>query len=96
MLPAFVAEMDFALAEPVKGALLAAIARDDCGYAHPAGFAEALGRFAADRFGWTIDPERVFLVPDVMAGVAESLRLLTCPGDAVVINPPVYGPFAAT
>ena len=30
-----------------------------------------------------------------MVGVAEVLRLLTDPGDAVVINPPVYPPFTA-
>ena len=35
------------------------------------------------------------LVPDVMLGAVELLRLVTDPGDAVVINPPVYPPFAA-
>ena len=33
------------------------------------------------------------LVPDVMIGVSEVLRLLTGPGDAVVVNSPVYPPF---
>ena len=32
VLPAFVAEMDFALAPPIKDALHAAIERDDLGY----------------------------------------------------------------
>ncbi|MGZ3507682.1 MAG: MalY/PatB family protein [Vulcanimicrobiaceae bacterium] len=96
VLPAFVAEMDFGLAPPVKAALEAAIARDDCGYAQPHGFGEAVARFAKTRFDWHLDSERVFLVPDVMAGIAEALRLLTGPQDPVVINPPVYPPFFYT
>ena len=38
----------------------------------------------------------MIVVPDVMAGVARSLEILTGPGDGVVITPPVYGPFART
>ncbi len=36
------------------------------------------------------------VVPDVMAGVARSIEILTAPGDGVVITPPVYGPFSRT
>jgi cystathionine beta-lyase len=35
----------------------------------------------------------VILVPDVMRGAVEVLKLVTGPGDAVVVNPPVYPPF---
>jgi len=34
-------------------------------------------------------------MPDVMIGIVEVLRVLTRPGDAVVVTPPVYGPFFA-
>ena|GEM_PF-4176615 len=44
VLPAWVAEMDFPLAPAVKQALSAAIERDDCGYAWPAGVAAAFVR----------------------------------------------------
>ncbi len=93
VLPAWVAEMDFPLAPPVRDALLRAVARDDCGYPHPAGLGEAFARFAAERHGWDVDPERVWLVPDVMLGVAGLLSVLTAPGDRVVVNQPVYPPF---
>jgi cystathionine beta-lyase len=96
VLPAWVAEMDFPLAEPVRRALLAAIELDDCGYARPATLAPAFRDFAAARFGWEVDPADVFAVPEVMIGVAEVLRLTTAPGDGVVINPPVYPPFFST
>ena len=93
MLPAFVAEMDYDLAEPVLAALRSAVDRSDCGYATPAGVGESFARFAAARHGWTVDPGRVHLIPDVMAGVDAILALATEPGDRVVINPPVYPPF---
>jgi cystathionine beta-lyase len=93
VLPAWVAEMDFPLAPPVRDALQAALDDDDCGYPFPGGLAESFAPFAAERWGWTVDPARVRLVPDVMIAVVETLRVLTAPGDGVVINPPVYRPF---
>jgi cysteine-S-conjugate beta-lyase len=96
VLPAWVAEMDFPIAEPVKQALRAAIDLDDCGYARPKALSEAFAGFAAARFGWDVDPARVVAVPEVMIGVGEVLRLVTAPGDGVVVNPPAYPPFFAT
>ena len=93
VLPAFIAEMDYDLAEPVLAALRSAIDRSDCGYANASGLGEAFARFAAHRHGWTVDPGRVHLVPDVMVGVEAILQLTTEPGDGVVINTPVYPPF---
>jgi cystathionine beta-lyase len=93
VLPAFVAEMDYDLAEPVLAALHSAVDRSDCGYATPDGVGETFARFADTRHGWAVDPERVHLIPDVMAGVDAILALATEPGDRVVINPPVYPPF---
>ena len=96
VLPAWVAEMDFPLAEPIKQRLRRAIDSDDCGYAHPTALPNAFAAFAKARFGWTVDPTRVRSAPEVMVGVAEVLRIVTKPGEGVVINPPVYPPFAIT
>jgi cystathionine beta-lyase len=96
VLPAFVAEMDFPLAEPLRAALLAAIEHDDCGYPSPGPLGDAFAAFAAARFGWEVDPERVVLTPDVVTGIEELLLVLTEPGDGVVVTPPVYGPFFST
>ena len=95
VLPAFIAEMDYDLAESVVAALRSALDLDDCGYANPGGVGETFARFAAARHGWTVDPALVHLVPDVMAGVDLILALATEPGDGVVINTPVYPPFFA-
>jgi cystathionine beta-lyase len=93
VLPAFVAEMDVALAPPVRDALVEAIELGDLGYAEPGGVFESFASFAQRRLGWAPDPARMRLVPDVMAGIVEVLRVLTEPGDGVVITPPVYPPF---
>lgn len=96
VLPAWVAEMDFALAPAVKAALKEAIELDDCGYANPlapGGLREAFAGFAGRRLGWEVDPERVVPLVDVVSGLSELLRVLTEPGDGAVINPPVYHPF---
>jgi cystathionine beta-lyase len=96
VLPAWVAEMDYPLAEPVRRALHAAIDDDDCGYADPAGLGGAFAPFAQRQWGWEVAPGGVRVVCDVMTGIAELLRVITREGDAVLIEPPVYPPFAAT
>lgn len=93
VLPAWVAEMDFPLAEPITATVRAAVDRGDCGYAEVGELAGAFAGYAAERCGWDVDPAGVFAFPDVMSGVADLLRLVTRPGDGVVINPPVYAPF---
>jgi cystathionine beta-lyase len=94
VLPLTVAEMDFALAEPIATALRAAVDRSDAGYSMAApDLGEALAGFAADRWGWEFDPASVTAVTDVGVGVVELLRALTKPGDTVAISPPVYPPF---
>ncbi|MEV4441516.1 aminotransferase class I/II-fold pyridoxal phosphate-dependent enzyme [Streptomyces sp. NPDC049577] len=94
VLPLWIAEMDVPLAEPVARALTEAVARGDTGYASGTGYAEALDVFARERWGWDgVAPGRTALVPDVMLGIVEVLKLITGPGDAVVVNPPVYPPF---
>lgn len=94
VLPAFVAEMDFDLAEQITEAVTAALAIGDSGYAHQGVLAEAFRDFAAARLGWSPDPARVFAIPDVMTGLAEVAQAVTPPGSAIVINPPVYPPFS--
>ena len=96
VLPLWVAEMDVPLAPPVAAALTEAVARGDTGYPVGTAYAEAVRDFAAARWGWHgMAVERTALVPDVMMGVVEILRLLTEPGDVVVVCAPVYPPFYA-
>lgn len=96
VLAAWVAEMDFGLAPPVADALHAAVDRADTGYPYPrieeAAASAAVG-FWADRFGWKVDPGRVFPVPDVIEGIRRAIVHLTPPDSPVVLHTPVYFPF---
>ena len=90
-----IAEMDFATAAPIRDALVAAIDRSDLGYAVPAPrtLSAALAAFASRRLNWSIDPEQVTVVPDVMLGLVELCRMLAAPGEAVGFATPAYPPF---
>ncbi len=96
VLPLWVAEMDVPLAEPVARALNDLVARGDTGYPAGTAYAEALAGFASERWGWDgLDVGRTTIVPDVMMGIVEVLRLVTPPGARVIVNNPVYPPFYA-
>lgn len=96
VLPLWVAEMDVPLARPVVRAVTEAMELGDTGYPFGTAYAEALAAFAGKRWGWDdLAVERTAIVPDVMLGVVEMLRLVTDPGDPVIVNPPVYPPFYA-
>lgn len=96
VIPAWVAEMDVELAEPITRTLQRAIATGDTGYAYPHELGEALGVFTATRWDWIVDPSCVLAVADVLTGVGHALIALTEPGEAVVITSPVYPPFFTT
>jgi cystathionine beta-lyase len=94
VLPLWVAEMDVMPAPAVVEALQKALARGDTGYATGAGYAEAYAGFAVERWAFAdFDPAHSAVVPDVMLGIVEMLKLVTGPGDPVVLTPPVYPPF---
>jgi cysteine-S-conjugate beta-lyase len=93
VLPLWVAEMDTPLAPPVTAALEQAIALGDTGYATPGQLFEAFAGFANHRFGWWPDPAQCALAGDVAQGIADVLRVVTEPGDVVLISGPTYPPF---
>jgi cysteine-S-conjugate beta-lyase len=94
VLPAFVAEMDFDPAEPIKDAVRSALAAGDLGYPHKGDLGQAVAEFAAARLGgWMPDPDLIFAIPDVMTGISEVIQAVMPAGGGVVINPPVYAPF---
>ncbi|MBT0993400.1 aminotransferase class I/II-fold pyridoxal phosphate-dependent enzyme [Cellulomonas sp. DKR-3] len=95
VLPLWVAEMDVAVCAPVVHAVSDAVRRGDTGYPSGMPYQDAFAEFAERRWGWSTTASRIRLVPDIMQGTVEVIALLTEPGDAVVVNPPVYPPFWA-
>ncbi len=95
VIPAWIAEMDFALADPVQQAVSDYAARGVFGYADPYGaiaVPAALAGFAQRQWGHTIDPHRTLVVGDVMETMALTLRWVA-PSGPVIIPSPVYPPF---
>lgn len=94
LLPLWVAEMDVPLAPAVAEALRHAIDIGDTGYASRQGYADAVAAFAAARWDWHDLPVAdTRVLPDVMTGIIEVLRVSTDPGDAVIVTSPAYAPF---
>ena len=93
VLPMWVAELDVPLAPCVTDVLHDAVSRGDTGYAAPFHVGRAFAGFARRHWDWEVDPSWCFPVADVMVGVLEVLKVVTDPGDRVVICPPVYHPF---
>lgn len=96
LIGAFVAEMDFPTAGPVAEAVRASADASRFGYladAWVADLAAACSAFWTDRFGWTVDPERIRPVPDVMTALVATIGHFTPPGSPVLLPMPAYMPF---
>ena len=94
VLPLWVAEMDAVVAPPIVAAVTDALANGDTGYPAGDAYAEALASFAADRWDWRFEPATAAKVTDVMTGILEVIRVISPDGEAIVLTPPVYPPFA--
>jgi len=94
VLPLPVAEMDFPVAEPILKTLRDMVEKSDLGYLGPIPeMGIAFSKFADNRWGWKADPLQVRIAADVGVGVVEVLRVITKPGDKILINSPVYPNF---
>ena len=96
VLPLWVADMDFPIADPIRRMLRFAVERSDLGYPiHPAptDIGEITAARMRERFGWTIDPARVEVLCDVVQGLAVSLLQYAAPGEGAVVQTPIYAPF---
>ena len=94
VLPLPVAEMDFPVADPIRQTLREMIDHSDLGYLGSIPeMGTAFAGFAKRRWGWSVDPLQVRIAADVGVGIVEVLRVITKPGDKILINSPVYPNF---
>lgn len=97
VIPLWVADMDFACAPGIVEALKARAAHPIYGYTDDVAenrLAEV--NFLKRRFDLTVEPEWILSSPSVVDSMLFSLYALTAPGERVLIQPPVYGPFRET
>jgi len=96
VLPAFIADMDFAVAEPVQSAVRRIVDQQDYGYYHREdldGLESAFAERMRVRFGWEPTPERTLPITDLLQGIAAALVAFSEPGDGVLVQTPIYPPF---
>jgi cystathionine beta-lyase len=95
VLPAWVAEMDYAVAEPVVDAVRAAVDRGQFGYPDfvrsGGALGEAYARFALRHFGTGVPPDRVLPTADVTVGVRIAIEVLS-ERAPMVLPLPAYDP----
>lgn len=98
VLPAWVADMDFAVAPVVRSAIVAALDRGDLGYPdwpeHP--LAELFATRMAHRYNWSPDPAHVRGITDLIQAVQIVLTLRNEPRPTVIAHTPNYRPFLVT
>jgi cysteine-S-conjugate beta-lyase len=99
VIPAFVADMDFAVAAPIQEAIERIVRDRDYGY--PLRNGERADRLVANtfaarmksRYGWEISPDLVLPVADLVQGTYAPILAFSDPGDGVVLQVPNYPPF---
>ena len=91
----WVADMDFACAEPILKALHERIDRKIFGYTmyDADECMDAVTGWMKKRYGWEESRENLFFCPGVVAAYAALINLLTEPGDGIVLQRPIYYPF---
>ena len=94
VLPLWVADMDFTSPPEVIQALQERVQHGVFGYG---GGSNKLSELVAERmewlYEWKITTEDILLTPGVITGFNLTCQAITKPGDALVIQPPIYPPF---
>ncbi len=94
VLPLWVADMDFQSPEPVIRALRERVEHGVFGYLtfEQPEFHELFADRLLKRYGWRVSPDAVVLIPGVIPGFNVAGRILSTPGDGLVLQTPVYPP----
>ena len=96
MIPLWVADSDFTSPEPVKKALAAYAEHGLFGYTgNPPGLSSAIKGWLQNKHKWSIEESWLCYPGGVVAALYAAVRAFTAPGDGVIINDPVYPPFAS-
>ena len=95
VIPLWVADMDFASGDFIIDAIERRAGHSVFGYTYRSeGYNRSIVGWFARRNGWEIDPAWLDFSPGVVVGVTMAMLAVTDESDGVVIQPPVYHPFA--
>ena len=94
ILPMWVADMDFAVAEPIQAALVERLAHPVYGYTVPGdALKDAIIAHLKNEYDWTIQEDWLVFLPGVVTGLAVSCRAFCEDDDNIMVNPPIYHHF---
>jgi len=94
VLPFWVADMDFKVAEPIQRAVEERVSHGVFGYTVPPdGMSESVIAHLKNEYQWDIDAKWLVWLPGVVSGLAISCRAYCDQGDEIIVNPPIYHHF---
>lgn len=97
LIPMWVADMDFPVDQRIMEAIRKRTEHPVFGYVYAGeSMAKAASRWMLKRHGWTVDPAHVAFCPGIVPAISAAVQTFSSPGGAVVIQSPVYYPFAGT
>jgi cysteine-S-conjugate beta-lyase len=96
VLPAWIAEMDFHVAEPIQAACRRLVEQRAYGYDNATAeqsLADAFASYMGTQFGWQVGADNVLPVADLVQAQFAAVCAFTERGQGVVIQTPIYPPF---
>lgn len=97
VLPLWVADMDFPTSDAVISRLTERVKHGIFGYSNSDdAYFQAVYNWYKSNFGWEVKKEWMVKTPGVVFALAAAVRAFTKEGDAIMIQQPVYYPFAKT
>jgi len=95
LLPLWVADMDFPAPPEIMGAIRRRVDHGIFGYVRePDSYFEAAAAWLARRHSWRVPREWMVASPGVLPSLSAAILAFTQPGEGIVLQPPVYHPFA--
>lgn len=95
VLPLWVADMDFKVAPEITQAIEKRVAHGIFGYSEvKEEYFEAVAAWMEQKHGWHVKEDWLVKTPGVVFALAMAVQAFTEPGDAVIIQQPVYYPFS--
>lgn len=95
VLPLWVADMDFKVAPEITQEIEKRVAHGIFGYSEvKEDYFEAVAAWMEQKHGWHVKEDWLVKTPGVVFALAMAVQAFTEPGDAVIIQQPVYYPFS--
>lgn len=95
VLPLWIADMDFKTSSYVEDAVIERVKHGIFGYSETGKeYFEAVAGWMKRHHSWDVEERWIIKTPGVVFALAMAVKAFTEPGDAVLIEQPVYYPFS--